>query len=427
MGSLVVQLRRNPVLPFRVGAFARALFAAAALPWCLPTAEAQSKGAVASAVYVRPQQLVAIDGPRRINLYCQGTGEPTVLFDAGAGENMMVWRHVQGQIAAVTRACSYDRAGYGFSDSATRASDAQNTVDDLHRLLRAAHIVTPIVYVGHSAAGKPYMGHWLVATHPKDVAGVVLVDPAFAHSEQRMTSAFLPADTGQCFDKRLRRGHSLSYAAASSSRRAACLHIPATKPMRRACIDTRGYRDDIGDTLRHELARQYAQPRLLSAALSEYSSIWPGADMTSVDDRQVDAAHMGFGDRPLVVLVHDGTRDPPPPGFTPEQRSSMEAVRVAGLAALARTSTHGTLIVVKKAGHHIQFDQPDAVIAAVRHVVEAVRRSTPHALDFLTAGRSGFRAASLRHGRVVAGRAWAALGDGRPYLRPSSSMVHWLR
>ena len=52
----------------------------------------------------------------------RGHGRATVLSDAGAGESMMVWRHVQGQIAQVTRACSYDRAGYGFSDSATRAS-----------------------------------------------------------------------------------------------------------------------------------------------------------------------------------------------------------------------------------------------------------------------------------------------------------------
>jgi pimeloyl-ACP methyl ester carboxylesterase len=350
------------------------LVAAAACLWSPATADAQSKGIVASDVYVHPQQLVAIDGARRINLYCQGTGEPTVLFDAGAGENMMVWRHVQGQIAAVTRACAYDRAGYGFSDSATRASDARNTVDDVDRLLRAVRIGTPIVYVGHSAAGL--YGTLLVATHPEDVAGVVLVDPAFAHSDERMTAAFQPADRTKLAN---------AYAGilgfirgCVELARSGALAHPAT-PDASACVDTKGYRDDIDDTLRHELARQYAQPRLLAAALSEYSSIWPGADMTSVDDHQLDAAHLGFGDRPLVVLIHDGTGDPPPPGFTPAQRSSMEAVRVASLAALARTSTHGTHIVVQKAGHHIQFDQPDAVIAAVRRVVDDVRHGTPHA------------------------------------------------
>jgi pimeloyl-ACP methyl ester carboxylesterase len=373
--SSVPQGARIPVQPSRTHRCARLLLVAAAVcPWSLATAGAQSKGTVASAVYVHPQQLVAIDGARRINLYCHGSGEPTVLFDAGAGETMMVWRHVQAPISAVTRACSYDRAGYGFSDSATRASDARNTVDDLHRLLRAARIVTPIVYVGHSAAGL--YGTLLVATHPQDVAGVVLVDPAFAHSEQQMTAAFQPADRAKLTN---------AYAGifgylrgCVELARSGALAHPATKDAS-ACVDTKGYQDDIDDTLRHELARQYAQPKLFVAALSEYSSVWPGADMTSVDDHQLDAAHLGFGDRPLVVLIHDGTNDPPPPGFTPAQRSSMEAVRVAGLAALAQTSTHGTHIVVPKAAHHIQFDQPDAVIAAVRRVIEDVRHGTPHA------------------------------------------------
>jgi pimeloyl-ACP methyl ester carboxylesterase len=375
MSSVNVQRAHNPVPPLRARRFARALLGtAAACFWSLAAAGAQSEGTVASDVYVHPQQLVAIEGARRINLYCQGAGEPTVLFDAGAGENMMVWRHVQGQIAAVTRACSYDRAGYGFSDSATRASDARNAVDDLHRLLRAAGINKPIVYVGHSAAGL--YGTLLVATYPRDVAGAVLVDPAFAHSEQRMTAAFQPADRAKLTN---------AYAGVLGFIRG-CVELaqsgalahPLTKDAS-ACVDTKGYRDDIDDTLRHELVRQYAKPRLLAAALSEYGSLWPGADMTSVDDHELDAAHLGFGDRPLVVLIHDGSSDPPPPGFTPAQRSSMETVRVASLTALAQTSTHGTHIVVQKAAHHIQFDQPHAVIAAVRRVVEDVRHGSSHA------------------------------------------------
>ena len=351
---------------------AKLLLVTAVGAWSPATADAQARGAVASDVYLQPQQLVAIDGTRRINLYCQGDGQPTVLLDAGAGENMMVWRHVQGQIAAVTRACAYDRAGYGFSDAAMRASDARNAVDDLHRLIRAARIAAPIVYVGHSAAGL--YGTLLMSSHPQDVAGAVLVDPAFANSEQRMTASFQPADRAKLAD---------AYAGILGFLRGCvelaqngALRNPATKEAA-ACVETKGYRDDIDDTLRHELARQYGQPKVLAAALSEYGSMWPGADMTSVNDRQLDGVRPDFGDRPLVVLIHDGASDPPPPGFTPAQRASMEAIRVAALAALARTSTRGVHTVVPKSSHHIQFDRPDTVIAAVRRVVEDVRQKPP--------------------------------------------------
>jgi pimeloyl-ACP methyl ester carboxylesterase len=341
--------------------------AAAATLLFICTACAQV-GTVAPEVYLHPQRLVAVEGARRINLYCEGTGSPTVVFDAGAGENMMVWRHVQGRIATVTRACAYDRAGYGFSDSATRASDAKNTADDLHRLLSAAGIATPIVYVGHSAAGL--YGALLVAEHPRDVAGVVLVDPAFAHSEQRTMAAFTPADRAKMRSAYAGVLDFIRDCLARANRGE--LANPVTKEAS-ACVDTRGYRDDIDETLRKEMARQNAQPKLLTAALSEYGSIWPVAESTTVDDRELDAEPVGFGDRPLVVLIHDGANDPPPPGFSAGQRAAMEKARVAALFTLAQTSTHGTHIVVEKTSHHIQFDQPQAVIDAVRRVVEAVR------------------------------------------------------
>ena len=39
----------------------------------------------APTAYLHPQRLVAVQGARRLNLYCLGQGSPTVLFDAGGG------------------------------------------------------------------------------------------------------------------------------------------------------------------------------------------------------------------------------------------------------------------------------------------------------------------------------------------------------
>ena len=43
---------------------------------------------------------------------------------------------------------------------------------------------------------------------------------------------------------------------------------------------------------------------------------------------------------------------------------------------LAQRSTGGKLIIVENSGHHIQHDQPEVVVDAVRDVVEAVRRKS---------------------------------------------------
>lgn len=102
--------------------------------------------------YVRPQVIVKVDS-RRMNIYCSGTGSPTVILDSGLGGDMTDWRLVQGRIARRTRVCSYDRAGMGFSDPAPVPRDASAIVNELHALLQVANISPPYVLVGHSIAG----------------------------------------------------------------------------------------------------------------------------------------------------------------------------------------------------------------------------------------------------------------------------------
>jgi hypothetical protein len=68
--------------------------------------------------YASPGKLVAAEGTR-LNLYCMGSGSPAVVFDSGWEDWAPVWAIVQAQVARWTQACSYDRAGAGFSDPGT--------------------------------------------------------------------------------------------------------------------------------------------------------------------------------------------------------------------------------------------------------------------------------------------------------------------
>jgi hypothetical protein len=55
-------------------------------------------------------------GERTVNMYCSGDGTPTVVFDSSAHTAGYRWVALQPQAAASSRACWYDRAGYGWSD-----------------------------------------------------------------------------------------------------------------------------------------------------------------------------------------------------------------------------------------------------------------------------------------------------------------------
>ena len=129
----------------------------------------------ADMAFIQPARLVDIGNGRRMNIYCIGQGSPAVIFEAGLGDQVRAWAMVQPAIAKVTRTCSYDRAGLGFSYSSGRPGTAANAVDDLHRLLAAASIKPPYVLVGHSLGGL-YM-QLFADRYRSEVAGMVLVDP----------------------------------------------------------------------------------------------------------------------------------------------------------------------------------------------------------------------------------------------------------
>src|ERR1700757_2536822 len=92
----------------------RRLLAIAALLTGVGAAPALAQTVVPSSVYTVPQRLIAVDGARRLSLYCIGSGQPTVMLEAGAGNGMIRWRNVQAEIASFTRVCAYDCAGLGF-------------------------------------------------------------------------------------------------------------------------------------------------------------------------------------------------------------------------------------------------------------------------------------------------------------------------
>jgi len=120
-----------------------------------------------------PGRIVLVEG-RQVHIHCTGVGSPTVLLEEGLGGGSLNWAWVQRDVTKVSRVCSYDRPGYGWSDPADTPMDAANTSRQLYALLQAANEKGPYIAVGHSLGGA-YMR--LFATeHPKDVGSLVLVD-----------------------------------------------------------------------------------------------------------------------------------------------------------------------------------------------------------------------------------------------------------
>lgn len=141
-------------------------------------------------------QLVDIGG-FRLHLNCTGqrvNGSPTVIFEGGLGGPSLLWSLVQPQVTTFTRACSYDRAGDGWSEASPQPRTGQQIVTELNTLLRRAGEQPPYILVGHSYGGV--LIRLYASQYPAEVSGLVLVSARHEDFFKRMPPAILKIDQG---------------------------------------------------------------------------------------------------------------------------------------------------------------------------------------------------------------------------------------
>lgn len=275
-----------------------------------------------------PGKLIDIGG-YRLHLLCNGTGSPAVLFEAGIGDDSLTWAGVQPAIAKTTRACSYDRAGYGWSDPSPMPRDAKTIAQELHALLSSAGVGGPLVLVGHSLGGmlvREYAG-----LYRSDVVGMVLVDSTSPNQFRRMVRI------GHADDEFFRKeGYFQDTMIFGWPRLSGwCDHWPiAERDVRRATE---------------------CRLRPWITHVDEYKAL----DQDSIEVTQAGT----FGDMPLTVLTEGApTTDDPPNSFEAMQKE------------LVGLSTRGSQVFVP-GGHMIQVDHPQDVSDAILNVVAAARQA----------------------------------------------------
>jgi pimeloyl-ACP methyl ester carboxylesterase len=315
-------------------------------------AQDAQKVVVTDPVYTKAQRLVDVDHGRRMNIYCRGTGSPTVVFDAGLGDSSSSWGLVQPNIATRTRACSYDRAGLGFSDPAGRASTAKHIAEDLHSLLAAADVKPPYLLVGHSSSGMSIRVY--VDRYFDEVVGMVLVDPS--HEDQWVRSWAIGAP-GQ------KEQMDASLAEQAQCVDAAKKGFAKDTPIYQQCLD---YVDPHVSQAINEAQRPiWATPGWQAAFLSEREST-PYASA-----EQTRATRKHFGDMPIFVLTH--APHTKAQNETQEQADQRTLLWEDLHSQVAAMSTRGVNVIVPNSGHYIQFDRPQIVIDAVNGAIAISR------------------------------------------------------
>jgi pimeloyl-ACP methyl ester carboxylesterase len=313
-----------------------------------------------------PGKFVAVDG-HRMHINCTGEGGPTVIMDAGLGGWSLDWSTVQPHIARFTRVCSYDRAGLGWSEPGTIPGDAQHAVGDLHSLLANSGEPGPFVLVGHSNGGLRVVLY--AHTYPREVAGVVLVDPTPRTTDAERVAFLTPAEQAE-------------YLA----------FVQALKPepadgglkffelMRR--LRPFGVPRLLVDTLLQNSPYHYLNVETQPAfrfGMNQPARI--ATSIAEIEQRQTNVDQMraipSLGNVPLAVLASTKFtafyHDPIQANLPPRLVELIQKTAWGAKVDMSRLSTNSTITPIERSGHYIQFDRPDAVISAVQTMIESLQ------------------------------------------------------
>lgn len=285
--------------------------------------------------YLAPGKLIDVGG-YRLHFSCSGDGSPTVLMDTGiVADGLLTWGLVQPEISEFTRICTYDRAGYGWSDAGPIPRTSGQIVKELRTLLDNAQILPPYLLVGHSFGGLNVL--LFASQYCEEVAGIILVDSA--HPDQR--SRFRKAGVALPPEDLMAR----------------ILIWTAPFGLPRLFMPSRGPASDM----------QYA----MSTRTTSLRTL--GYELTSLDEslQEVRDATEKLSEMPLLVLTQgDPAARSDSPGETRIKRYQVWKQLQEDLTRLSRRSRW---IIAEGSGHNIHLDQPSLLVRSVRQLVEEAR------------------------------------------------------
>lgn len=279
-------------------------------------------------------RLVDVDG-HAMHIYCTGEGSPTVLLEGGVPEWSIHWQKVQPELSKSTRVCSYDRAGYGWSEPGPMPRTTEQIVSELHTLLVNAGEHEPFLLVSHSFSGPTSLLYQ--HEYPNEVVGMVLIE---TWSPELFAS--MPDEIAQSLPM-------LQF-------------FRATTPLGLVRLMDRAM--PLADSLQTQHLPDSMQP-IYRAAYS--SGMWGTMyeEYSAIPQNGLQTRNLGtLGDLPLIVVrASERAADDYP----------SDEVWDATLQGLADLSTNSKLVVAQNSGHLVQLDQPQWTVDLVRGMLEEIK------------------------------------------------------
>jgi pimeloyl-ACP methyl ester carboxylesterase len=278
-----------------------------------------------------------------MHLYCEGSGTPTVVLESGGGDDWLYWQKVQPEAARLTRVCSYDRAGLGWSDPQPGPRDAKNIALQLHELLEQAHEPGPFVLAGGSVGG--FYVREFESMFSSQVVGMLFVDSSVPDQFQKLP--------GAAFSEKV---------LAQKHREARWQSIQEASGWARLAGDCKGAVDPGLEAYADFARAEECRPLFKSSAVGEWDEFWhSGAEA---------AQSSCCDDLPVVIISQDPDR--PKPGWSADLVAAQPIWN--GLQeSLLNLSPHSRRVIARNSAHHVMIDRPDVVIRNLQKLITEIR------------------------------------------------------
>ncbi|MDP4089391.1 MAG: alpha/beta hydrolase [Bacillota bacterium] len=274
-------------------------------------------------------------GSYRLMANTSGSGKYTVVFESDIGSPIQQWNSVRESLGKDYKLFSYERSGYGWSDSSGEAANIERSVSDLKKVLSRSGCNSPYILVGHGYGGL--IMTQFAEKYPEEVAGVVLIDSLMEQDiESREFQANLKSDIRKYSADRF-------FANMGGVRLAYSLNILKSEEP---------YLKNLTDEEKALFQSQRVTPKYYAAMSSE---------LKVLRDYKGEIQKAGaLKDTFLEVLT-------PSSKFGDDERDKAYDEVQKKLAAM---SSGGDQMLVERTGSYIQIDRPDAVVNAVERIVK---------------------------------------------------------
>lgn len=266
-----------------------------------------------------------------IHYLCRGKTGPTVILDAWLGADHQWWYLVQEEVAKFAQVLSFDRPGYGWSDSGINTRTSKHIVSELHDLLQATELNPPYILIGHSFGGANMRLY--ANTYPEEVAGLILVDPC--HEDQNFekdvsSKGFLERCKGYLFD-----GTFSHYVGISR------WFMPESLKPFFSSLMSQEQRDSI--------IAKASSVKSLSARDNEMIHLKKSLS-------QLKRSKNSLEDKPVIVISAEETNNDPQWQQYQKQLVSL--------------SKKGKQIIAKSSSHMVNVDKPEVIIEAAKEIID---------------------------------------------------------